>query len=304
MAQALASTLIEAPVEAVWHVVRGFDALARWHPGIESSVIEHDAAPDVVGAVRALRLHDGGAARERLLLLDDSRYRFSYNFETPAFPVENYRASFELIPVTRDDRSFARWSASFDEPHAEAGKFSGIISRDVFAAGLHALAGRTGWDAAPAAGERWQGLRPGKVFCSSVVRAPLASVWREIRDFTSMQRWHPQISDMRMLDGASRDQVGGVRTFRLGEGEVREQLTCLSDDEHTMRYKINASSLPFSNYHAGVRLHPLTDRDQTLAVWTADWASSEEDDRRLVPMVRDEVFQRGLDGLDALLQRG
>jgi len=302
MAEAFASTIIEAPVEAVWAEVRDFGALARWHPAIQSSDIEAGEAPDRVGCIRSLQLHGGGTARERLLLLDDSRYRFSYNFETPAFPVENYQASFQLIPVTRGERTFARWWASFDEPPGQAGTFSQIISRDVFATGLQSLADRAPSLQPPAGAQRWQGLRPAKVFCASVLDAPLAAVWAQIRDFTSMQHWHPQITDMQMLDGVRSDVVSGIRSFRLGGDEVREQLTLLSDSEHAMRYRILASALPVSNYHAGVRLHAISQGDRCFAVWTADWEASAEDDRRLVPMIHDDVFQRGLDGLEALLR--
>jgi hypothetical protein len=112
MAQAYASTIIEAPVEAVWATTRDFGALAAWHPAITRSFIEDGADPDAVGCIRFLQLKDGGSARERLLMLDDSRYRFSYNFETPAFPVENYVSTFELIPVTLLSRSGRRRSTN------------------------------------------------------------------------------------------------------------------------------------------------------------------------------------------------
>jgi Polyketide cyclase / dehydrase and lipid transport len=111
-------------VEVVWAAIRDFGALASWHPGIEKSEIERGDDPDVVGCIRQLTLKDWSIARERLMMLDDSRYRFAYNFETPAFPVANYLSTVELVPVTNGDSTFASWSATFDERPEDAGSMS------------------------------------------------------------------------------------------------------------------------------------------------------------------------------------
>ena len=302
MAQAHASTIIHAPVETVWATVRDFGALAAWHPGVAHSEIEGGMPPDAVGCIRALRLGDGTVVRERLLLLDDSRYAFAYNFETPAFPVANYVAHFELIPVTSGDVTFARWTATFDEAPDDAGKYVDIVSHAVFAAGLQALAERLhGVTHAAPPGARWQGLRPAKVFCSSVLRAPLAAVWREMRDFAGMGGWHTGVADMHMLHGARADQVSGVRRFSIEGAALEEQLTCLSDVDHALRYMITRSGNPWMNYHAGVRLHAVSASNGCFAVWTADWVAAAHDDVQLIPMVHNEVFQRAFDTLDAQL---
>jgi hypothetical protein len=301
MAQAYASTIIAAPVEAVWAATRDFGALAAWHPAITRSFIEDDADPDAVGCIRFLQLQDGGSARERLLLLDDSRYRFAYNFETPAFPVENYVSTFELIPVTNGDVTFAQWSATFDERSGDGGVYRDIISKAVFATGLAALAERLKGAAAPAGAERWQGFRPAKVFCSSEMHATADRVWQEMRVFSGMDQWHPDITDMHMLGGVRADKVSGVRDFRFGDGRLQEQLTYMSDPGRAFRYKINATTQPWLNYHSGVRLYPVTASDHCVAVWTADWTASATDDLRLIPMVHDDVFQCALDTLDRKL---
>ncbi|HRX37646.1 MAG TPA: SRPBCC family protein, partial [Aestuariivirga sp.] len=90
MARAYASIILKAPVETVWSMVRDFNALPKWAVGVARSKIEDKLDPDVVGCVRSFKLGDGTLVRERLLMLDDARYTYSYNFETPAFPVKNY----------------------------------------------------------------------------------------------------------------------------------------------------------------------------------------------------------------------
>ncbi|QIB35983.1 SRPBCC family protein [Ancylobacter pratisalsi] len=298
MARAYASRIIPAPVEAVWALVRDFNALPEWHPAIVDSVIEEGLDADVVGCVRAFHLGDGTLVRERLLELDDSRYAFAYNFETPAFPVENYEARFTLIPLTTGEETLAIWEASFDEAPEEAGKYVDVVSNGVFATGLAALAEKVAGIPSPQ-GARWQGLRPAKVYCASRINAPLATAWAAVRDFAGMVDWHPDIHRMNMLDGARSDKVGGVRDFLFGEGQLHEQLTYLSDRDTAFRYKINLSPMPWLNYHAGLRLYRVTADDTTLAVWTADWVATPQDDLALIPTVHENVFQLAFDTLNA-----
>jgi hypothetical protein len=301
MARAYASTVIDAPVEAVWSIVRDFSALPNWVPGLGACTIEDGLPPDAVGCVRHFSIA-GGAVRERLLWLDDSRYRFGYNFETPAFPVEHYRASFELIPVTSGERTYAQWSASFDEAPGDAGKYEQIISRDVFGGGLASLRALAAGRAAPEGAVRWQGFQPAKVFCSSVIAAPLGTVWARVRDFASMGGWHPDVADMHMLAGARGDQVSGVRDFSMNGGHLLERLTYLSDVEHAYRYVIDESPMPWLHYHAGPRFYPITSDDTTLGVWTADWVAAPQDDVKLIPAIHQDVFQKAFDTLSGVLK--
>ena len=304
MAKAYASAIVDAPVEAVWAMVRDFGALPSWVPGLLDCAIEDGRDADSVGCVRALKLGDGTPVRERLLELDDCRFRFAYNFETPAFPVENYHATFELVPVADGDRTFAQWGATFDEAPADRGKYQAIISEQVFAAGLRSLASLVAGRPAPEGAVRWQGLRPAKVFASTVVQAGIDAVWRRMRDFAGMDGWHPGLRDMHMLDGARSDKVSGTREFALDAGELHEQLTLMSDAEHAFRYRILKSPMPWLNYHAGAKLYPVTATGTTFAVWTADWVASPNDDAQLIGMVADGVFQLALSTLSGQLAAG
>jgi uncharacterized protein YndB with AHSA1/START domain len=300
VARAYATAIIEAPIETVWAAIRDFSALAAWHPAVSHSEIEGGGDPDVVGCIRALTLEGGATARERLLMLDDSRYTFSYNFETPAFPIENYVATVELIPVTNGDRTLAVWTGTFEERPEDKGVYEALISTDVFAAGWTALAEQLKGAAAPAeAGPRWQGFRPAKVFCSSVMPVSADRVWAVMRDFAGMGDWHPDISVMAMIGGVRSDKVSGVRGFHFGEGVLEEQLTRLSDPDRSFRYKINRSGSPWLNYHSGVRLYEVTAQGWCCGVWTADWVAAPQDDLQLIPFVHNEVFQLAFDTLAA-----
>ena len=63
------STVIDAPIERVWTVLRDFNGHDRWHPAVKESRIEECRPADAIGAVRRFRLSDGSTLRERLLAL-------------------------------------------------------------------------------------------------------------------------------------------------------------------------------------------------------------------------------------------
>jgi hypothetical protein len=139
MATAYASAVIDAPVERVWRVIRDFNGLPAWIPAIVRSEIEGGRSDDAVGAIRSFFLADGTNVREQLVALDDQAFTQTYTFVTPSFPVENYVATMRLAPVSETAGTFVEWSARFDEKPEDAGKFSAIISRDIFAGGLVSL---------------------------------------------------------------------------------------------------------------------------------------------------------------------
>jgi hypothetical protein len=139
MAKVYSSTVIPAPVSAVWAVVRDFNALPAWTPFVAESRIEQNRPADQIGCIRNFRLKDGGRIRERLLALSDYDMSCTYSILESPMGVENYVATLRLIPVTDGDATFAEWSAEFDAaPEREEGLVQSI-GRNVFAAALSAL---------------------------------------------------------------------------------------------------------------------------------------------------------------------
>jgi len=144
MPQVYTSSVIGASADRVWAAVRDFNALPDWHPAIAESRIEGGAPSDQVGCVRAFRLHDGGAIREKLLALSDYDYCCTYSILESPMGVENYVATLKLTPITDGSRTFAEWSAEFDcAPEREA-ELVQQISRGVFQGGFDALKERFG----------------------------------------------------------------------------------------------------------------------------------------------------------------
>jgi uncharacterized protein YndB with AHSA1/START domain len=304
MARAYASIILKAPVETVWNMVRNFNGLPNWAPGVARSKIENGLAADVVGCVRSFHLHDGTHIRERLLMLDDANYAFSYNFEKPAFPVKNYVATLRLYPVTHSDQTFAEWEATFDEAPGDEGKYERIVSQDVFRANWKNLAKiiATTKPEKPEGAVRWKGFAHNKVWTSRVMSAPLEKVWGVMRDFAGMGAWHDEISKMHMLGKARPDMVGGVRDFYFGNGHLNEELLSLCDRTHRFSYRITKCDIPWINYVSGPQLWPVTENNTTFGVWTGDWDASPGDDLVLIPRTEMNVYQKAFAGVEKMLK--
>ena len=64
MPRIVKSTILDAPTQRVWEVLRDFNGHDRWHPAVATSQIERAQASDKIGCVRRFKLKDGvGTAR-------------------------------------------------------------------------------------------------------------------------------------------------------------------------------------------------------------------------------------------------
>ena len=116
MARVVKSTIIDAPVDRVWAILRDFNGHDRWHPGVKSSAIERHLPSDLVGCVRRFQLQDGSELREQLLALSDLEMTFSYCLLDTPIPLFNYVAHVRLLPVTDGNRTFWHWECRFTTP--------------------------------------------------------------------------------------------------------------------------------------------------------------------------------------------
>jgi len=133
------SSVIEAPADVVWAVIRDFNGLPKWTPFVADSRIEGGVAADTVGCVRHFRLRAGGEIREQLLALSDYDYQCTYSIIESPMGVEHYVATLKLTPVTDGNWTFAEWWAEFDCPTARESELAQGIGQGVFQAGFDAL---------------------------------------------------------------------------------------------------------------------------------------------------------------------
>ncbi|UOM34974.1 SRPBCC family protein [Acuticoccus sp. I52.16.1] len=139
MVKIVTSTIIDAPVEAVWEVVRDFNGHDRWHPAVADSVMERGAPTDKVGGVRRFHLADGSELREQLLALDDAEMTMSYCLLDTPVPLLNYVAHCRLLPVTDGDMTFWHWESRFDTPKGRETELKTTVTNDIYLAGMNAV---------------------------------------------------------------------------------------------------------------------------------------------------------------------
>jgi len=139
MVKVFVSSVIPAPADKVWAVVRDFNAMPSWHPVIARSTIEGGRPSDSVGCIRSMTMSDGVRVREQLLSLSDFDYSFSYAIVESGLNVTNYVAGLKLTPVTDGNQTFAEWTAEFETAPGSEQETAAMIGREVFQAGFDAL---------------------------------------------------------------------------------------------------------------------------------------------------------------------
>jgi NADPH:quinone reductase-like Zn-dependent oxidoreductase len=133
------STVIDAPIERVWAVLRDFNSHDRWHDVVAESRIEGRDRGDQVGCVRSFTLKDGNRIREQLLTLSDSDYRTTYCIVEATVPLQRYVATLTLKPVTDGDRTFWHWESTFATPPGRERELREMVAKDVYEAGFENL---------------------------------------------------------------------------------------------------------------------------------------------------------------------
>ena len=117
MPQVYYSTIISAPVEKVWEMIRDFNSLPKWHPAVLSTEIEDACGPGCatcIGCVRRIQLEKGEWMKEKLLALSDADYSLSYSIVETKMKIDNFMSALTVTPVTSSDDTFAEWEAIFD----------------------------------------------------------------------------------------------------------------------------------------------------------------------------------------------
>ena len=151
MVKIVKSTVIDAPVEAVWDVLRDFNGHDRWHPAVADSHIERGLPVDKVGCVRRFHLADGSELREQLLTLSDADMAFTYCLLDTPIPLLNYVAHVRLVPVTDDDSTFWHWESQFDTPAGREAELAGMVGTNIYEGGFAAIREHMGLPAAGSA---------------------------------------------------------------------------------------------------------------------------------------------------------
>ena len=136
MVKVVRSTILDAPVEAVWALLRDFNGHDRWHDPVATSAIERGESADRVGCVRRFRLKTGEELREQLLTLSDMETTLSYCLLDTPIPLLNYVAHVRLVPVTDGDRTFWEWESRFDTPAGRERELERMVAEGIYDTGF------------------------------------------------------------------------------------------------------------------------------------------------------------------------
>jgi NADPH:quinone reductase len=139
MAEVRRSTIIDAPIEDVWAILRDFNGHGQWHPTVKTSAIEDGLPSDLIGAVRDFQLADGSRIREQLLSLSDEEHGFTYCILEAPIPLFGYVASVRLKPVTDGARTFWEWRSAFDPPARRKAELIKLVCEGIYETGFRAI---------------------------------------------------------------------------------------------------------------------------------------------------------------------
>jgi NADPH:quinone reductase len=133
------STVIDAPIERVWAVLRDFNSHDRWHGVVDSSRIEGNERSDQVGCVRSFTLKDGQRIREQLLSLSDAEHTSRYAIVEATLPLQRYVATVTLKSITDGQRTFWHWESTFGTPPGQERELHDLVAKGVYEAGFENL---------------------------------------------------------------------------------------------------------------------------------------------------------------------
>jgi NADPH:quinone reductase len=112
------STIIDAPVDAVWALFRESDRL---------------------GSVRNFSLSPGGRMREQLIALSDRERTLTYAILDSPLPLFGYVETIRLKPVTDGGRTFLEWWSDFETTMGREDELAGLIARDIYETGFDGM---------------------------------------------------------------------------------------------------------------------------------------------------------------------
>lgn len=133
------STVINAPIERVWAVLRDFNSHDAWHEMVVQSHIERGERSDQVGCIRSFTLKDGNTIREQLLTLSDLTHQSTYCIVEATVPLQRYVSTITLKSVTDGNRTFWHWESTFGTPSGMERELHDMVAQGVYETGFENL---------------------------------------------------------------------------------------------------------------------------------------------------------------------
>jgi mxaD protein len=148
-----------------------------------------------------------------------------------------------------------------------------------------------------------------KVTKSVTVAAPVDKTWDTIKDFDSLNKWHPGFS-ADVLQKGDNNKVGAVRKLTVKDGpSFTEELLAFDEAKHTYKYRIVESPLPLRDYVSHITVTPGPNGGSHVT-WvgtfkrksTSDTPPEAENDEAALKLING-VYDGGLANLKKTLAR-
>lgn len=98
-----------ASYDKAWEAISKIGRLDVWFPSIATCTVEGDG----VGAHRYMTLHRGGDITDRIVDIDPTRKRLTYQRVSSPFPVDSYKGTVEVFE-SFDSRAIVVWTVDFE----------------------------------------------------------------------------------------------------------------------------------------------------------------------------------------------
>lgn len=151
---------------------------------------------------------------------------------------------------------------------------------------------------------------PLKVTKTVEINAPAAKVWAAVKDFDSLNKWHPGFSADTIVKGTN-NEPGAVRSLTVKDGPTfTEELLSFDEGKRTYKYRIIESPLPLRDYVSSITLTE-SGKGTTVVTWVGDFrrkSDSEtppegESDKAAVDLITG-VYEGGLANLKKQVEGG
>jgi hypothetical protein len=132
---------------------------------------------------------------------------------------------------------------------------------------------------------------------STVVNAPVDTVWAALRNFHDLSACPNVITGLDKVGDLSGNQIGAQRVIN---GAFHETLVALDEDARILRYSIDDGPDALSKdqvmgFIGEVRVFPVTDSNASFVLWTATWQAGGEGTKAFC----DPIYQALLGDLKA-----
>jgi mxaD protein len=149
-----------------------------------------------------------------------------------------------------------------------------------------------------------------KVVETITIKAPADKVWAAVKDFDSLNKWHPAVAKDEIVKGTN-NKPGAVRALSIKDGPtITERLLSFSDATHSFSYKFLETPFPIKDYVSA--LHVKGNKDGTTLVrWSSTFKRKNpaenppdaENDAAGVKLITG-IYQSGLANLKKQVEGG